>query len=179
VPAATRRKLRKSRQMNERCFLLDRLEIIVGGKCEMASQSTLTLTSHSSDYLRQHYRGGLSGRQLRRALEFIDANATLKLTADTIAGAVGLSKYHFGKAFKQSTGVTLHSYVLARRVCRSKELLAYSDLPLAAVAQSAGFSSQSHFTAMFSTRMGISPGSYRSLNRPRLSPCIAAAQRRT
>ena len=112
------------------------------------------------------YKGGLSGAQLKYALGYIDASLSSNLTGAGIAEMAGLSKYHFGKAFKQSTGMTLHSYVLARRMWRAQELLAKSDLPLASVAQAAGFSSQSHFTAIFSTRMGFSPGSYRRLTRP-------------
>jgi AraC-like DNA-binding protein len=57
--------------------------------------------------------------------------------------------------------MTLHGYVLARHMSRAQELLAKADLALAAAAQAAGFSSQSHFTAIFSTRVGLSPGSYR------------------
>jgi AraC-like DNA-binding protein len=147
----------------------------------MTSQAVPSLTSHALDCSRrQQYRGGLSGIQFRRALEFIDSELTLKLTSDRIAAAVGMSKYHFGKAFKQSLGVTLHSYVLARRMCLAQDLLAKSDLPLAAVAQLAGFSSQSHFTAIFSSRMGTSPGSYRKFERClAVFPCITAAQGRS
>jgi AraC family transcriptional regulator len=61
--------------------------------------------------------------------------------------------------------MTLHSYVLARRMARSRELLVNSDLPLAAVSEAAGFSSQNHFAALFTTRIGISPGAYREIRR--------------
>jgi transcriptional regulator GlxA family with amidase domain len=128
----------------------------------VAVKSTPVLISRAPNCsCRPYYRGGLSGNQLSRTLQFIDANTALKLTTATLATAVGLSKYHFGKAFKQSTGMTLHSYVLERRMRRSRELLADSDLPLAAVAHATGFANQSHFTALFSTRIGISPGAYR------------------
>jgi AraC-like DNA-binding protein len=122
------------------------------------------------------YQGGLSGVQLRRTLEYIDAFLDLDLTGNRIAGAAGLSKYHFGKAFRQSTGMTLHGYVLARRMRRSQELLAKSDLPLAAVAEAAGFSNQSHFTSVFSTRMGIPPSSYRQ-TRQRVSVSFRGSHR--
>jgi AraC family transcriptional regulator len=112
------------------------------------------------------YKGGLSGARLRRALEYIDEYLNLNLSGDSIATVAGLSKYHFGKAFKQSTGMTLHSYVLNRRISRSRELLARSDLPLAAVAAAAGFSNQSHLTTVFSTRIGMSPRTYRQNRRP-------------
>jgi AraC-like DNA-binding protein len=111
------------------------------------------------------YKGGLSGAQLRRAVEYIDASLDLDLSGNGIAAAAGLSKYHFGKAFKQSTGMTLHSYVLARRMRRAQELLHKSDLPLATIAEAAGFSNQSHFTVVFSTRIGISPRAYREMGR--------------
>jgi AraC family transcriptional regulator len=61
---------------------------------------------------------------LRRAVEYIDECLNLNLNGKSIATIAGLSKYHFGKAFKQSTGMTLHSYVLNRRISRSRELLA-------------------------------------------------------
>jgi AraC family transcriptional regulator len=111
------------------------------------------------------YKGGLSGAQLRRAVEYIEEYLNLNLSASDIAGIAGLSQYHFGKAFRHSTGMTVHNYVLARRMRRSQELLVKSDLPLAAIAQASGFSNQAHFTAVFSTRIGIAPGSYRSLRR--------------
>lgn len=112
------------------------------------------------------YKGGLSGAQLRRALEYIDASLNLNLNGNSIATVAGLSKYHFGKAFKRSTGMTLHGYVLNLRIRRSQELLVRSDFPLAAVAAAAGFSNQSHFTTIFSTRLGMSPQTFRKFRRP-------------
>jgi AraC family transcriptional regulator len=111
------------------------------------------------------YRGGLSGARLRRALEYIDEHLNLNLNGNAIADVAGLSKYHFGKAVRQSTGMSLHGYVLARRIRRSQELLMKSDLPPAAVAGATGFSNQSHLTSVFSTRIGISPGAYRQTRR--------------
>jgi AraC family transcriptional regulator len=113
------------------------------------------------------YRGGLPGNKLRQAMEYIDSSLDRNLTTGDIGGAVGLSKYHFGKAFSESTGMTLHSFVLACRMRRSRELLVGSDLPLAHVAAAVGFSSQSHFTTVFLERTGVTPGRYRSLRRPR------------
>jgi len=111
-------------------------------------------------------KGGLSGSQLRRTLEYIDGNLNRALTTDAIAHEAGLSKYHFGKAFKQSTGDTLHNYVLSRRMWRSRDLLVKSDLPLVDIAEAVGFSHQSHFTSVFSTRIGITPAAYRAMGSP-------------
>ena len=98
-------------------------------------------------------------------LEFVDSNLGQDLTGKAISGVAGLSKYHLGKAFRQATGVSLHGYVLERRMRRAEKLLVKSDLPLAALAEAAGFSSQSHFTSVFSTRAGITPSAYRQTRR--------------
>jgi AraC family transcriptional regulator len=112
------------------------------------------------------YKGGLPGNKLSQAMDYIDSYLDHNLTTDDIGRAVGLSKYHFGKAFSTSTGMTLHNFVLARRMRRSRELLVGSDLPLAQIADAVGFSSQSHFTTVFLERTGVTPGRYRSMRRP-------------
>jgi AraC family transcriptional regulator len=128
--------------------------------CMMLAEHVLRQSSIGKAHLDQ-FHGGLSGAQLRRVVEYIDESLSLSLTGDDIANVAGLSKYHFGKAFKQSTGITLHGYVLSRRMARSQWLLAKSHLPLADVAAATGFANQSHLTAMFSTRLGITPRAYR------------------
>jgi len=134
------------------------------GECVCATLAEQLLQRYSIDRIQlDRFKGGLSGAQLRRTMEYIEEYLHLNLTGAQLARIAGLSKYHFGKAFKQRTGVTLHSYVLSRRVQRSQELLVASDLPLSAVAEAAGFSDQSHFTSVFSTRVGISPGVYRNI----------------
>jgi AraC family transcriptional regulator len=114
------------------------------------------------------YKGGLPGAKVKQVVDYVEAYLGLRLTMDEIARAAGLSKYHLGKAFSRSTGMTLHHFVLARRMGQSRELLVHSDLPLADIAAAVGFSSQSHFTTVFLERTGITPGRYRSKHRPLL-----------
>ena len=125
-----------------------------------------------------YYKGGLSGIQLRCVLEYVDAHLDSNLDVESIARVASLSKYHFGKAFRQSTGMSLHNYVLARRMKRCQELLTRSDLPLSAIAYGAGFANQSHFTTVFSTRTGISPAAFRSAKR-RVSVSVAGLMDQT
>lgn len=111
------------------------------------------------------YKGGLSGARLRLVMDYIDSHLEVNLKAGEIARVAGLSKYHCGKAFKQSTGMPLHSYVLTRRMDRSRQLLVGSNLSLAEISEASGFASQSHFTTVFSTRIGITPEFYRQMHR--------------
>ena len=62
-------------------------------------------------------------------VDYIEAHLDLNLTTGEIAGVAGLSKYHFGKAFSTSTGMTLHSFVLGRRIRQSR--VAYEIRPAA------------------------------------------------
>lgn len=107
------------------------------------------------------FRGGLSGYNLRRAKDFINEHLEQDLTSAGIAEAVGLSQFHFARAFKLTTNITPQQYLTERRVDRAKHLLSESDLPLVEVSARAGFKSQSHFTTLFRRFTGTTPKAWR------------------
>jgi len=72
---------------------------------------------------------------------------------------VGLSPSHFAKKFRHSTGLSLCRFINRRRILRSLETLK-TDGPVANVALDLGFSSQSHFTRIFSGLTGMTPARY-------------------
>jgi AraC family transcriptional regulator len=104
----------------------------------------------------------LSPHKLRRALQFIDENLRNDLTLAAIADAVALSAGHFAHAFRETTGVTPHRYIVERRVERARHLLHNSDLPLAAIAEMIGCASQSHFSVVFHRVTGLTPRQFRT-----------------
>jgi transcriptional regulator GlxA family with amidase domain len=108
-------------------------------------------------------RGGLAAWQVRRAKELIDANLDGQLPLSHIAEACGLSTRHFARAFRQSTGVPPHRWLLSRRIDHAKGLMRDPAMSLAKVALACGFADQSHFTRMFTTLMGLSPGLWRRM----------------
>ncbi len=105
--------------------------------------------------------GGLSGWQLRRVTDFMTEHAAEDLALEELAALVSLSAKHFARAFRQSTGVPPHRWLIERRIDRAKALLAEGDLNLAETALACGFADQSHFTAAFRKLVGMTPGSYR------------------
>lgn len=109
----------------------------------------------------ENFRGGLAGSKLRRATEFIDAHLEADLTVADIAAAVGLSRYHFARAFKRTTGLTPQRYLIERRIERATRLLGESELPLVEVSARAGFKNQSHFTTLFRRLKRVTPGAWR------------------
>ena len=59
--------------------------------------------------------------------------------------------------FKQAMGITLHQYILQRRLKRAKRLISSSQLPLAEITLSCGFSSYSHMSQQMRKALGITP----------------------
>jgi AraC family transcriptional regulator len=115
-----------------------------------------------ADRVEQRPRGGLSKRQLKAALGYIEEHLDSGLTLDDLAGVAHLSPYHFARQFKTSTGLPPHQYVITRRVERAKELLRDGkDLSLAQVAARSGFWDQGHFTRHFKRLVGVTPKRFR------------------
>ncbi|MGY8663797.1 AraC family transcriptional regulator [Bradyrhizobium sp. UFLA05-109] len=106
-------------------------------------------------------RGGLAPWQLRQAKETLAANLRGDISLIDLANDCGVSTSHFSRAFRQSTGVAPHQWLLQRRVEEAKRLLPDRRLSLAEIALSCGFGDQSHFTRVFTRLTGIGPGAWR------------------
>src|SRR5918998_3002362 len=107
------------------------------------------------------FKGGLSGRRLRRVLSYIAENHGRELTLEDLAGEAAMSTFHLAREFKRTTGTTPHQHLIKFRVERAKALLAESEMPLVEVGLRSGFSHQSHFTRLFHKHTGTTPQSYR------------------
>ncbi|MCP3410952.1 AraC family transcriptional regulator [Bradyrhizobium sp. CCGB01] len=106
-------------------------------------------------------RGGLAPWQVKRACDRLDSDLSGKIALQQIASELGLSISHFSRAFRISTGLPPHQWLLQQRVKAAKQLMTVRDLPLSEIAISAGFANQSHFTRVFSQMVGVSPGAWR------------------
>jgi AraC-like DNA-binding protein len=106
-------------------------------------------------------RGGLAAWQERRAKELLMAHLDGDILLEELARECRLSRSHFIRAFKTTTGIPPHQWLLARRVELAQDLLRNPILPLETIAIRCGFADQSHFTRVFSKLTGISPGEWR------------------
>jgi AraC family transcriptional regulator len=100
---------------------------------------------------------GLSGRQLQRVTDYIEANLGEDLSLVRLAELAGFSVSHFKMLFKRSTGLPVHEYVIQRRVEHAHALLARGKLPASQVAQEAGFAHQSHMARCMRRVLGVTP----------------------
>jgi AraC family transcriptional regulator len=107
------------------------------------------------------YRGVLPRSALRRVTDYVNDNLSMDLGLSEMAGVANLSRYHFSRRFKRSTGLSPHQYVIGRRVERAKELLSKTDLSVGDVASAVGFAHQSHLARHVRRRFGVPPSSLR------------------
>jgi AraC family transcriptional regulator len=127
----------------------------------------LALTAHVAQTygglrrITESTRGGLAPWQVKRACEILESDLGGKLSLQQVAAEFGLSVSHFSRAFRVSTGLPPHQWLLRQRVRAAKQLMTVRDLPLSEIALSAGFANQSHFTRVFSAVVGVSPGVWR------------------
>ena len=105
-------------------------------------------------------RGGLSARQLKLIREQVEAERTSP-TLESLAGLVGVSRRHLSRAFKQSTGRTIHAYVEEVRLGKAMRLLEESDLMMKDIAWRLGFASACGFSVAFRRAAGETPMAFR------------------
>lgn len=92
---------------------------------------------------------------------YIDEHLRLAPSLSDMSVRVGLSPSHFAKKFRHSTGLSLHRFINRRRIGKSLELLKAKTSTLTGAALDLGFSSQSHFTRLFSDHTGMTPAKFR------------------
>ena len=105
--------------------------------------------------------GSLPDARLRRVTEYIDANLPGTLSLDELSALAHMSRFHFARLFKKSTGVPPHRFVVRRRIDRAQELVETRTLSISAIAASVGFHSLSHFSKTFHRLTGCAPTVYR------------------
>ncbi|WP_134681185.1 helix-turn-helix domain-containing protein [Paracoccus ravus] len=98
---------------------------------------------------------------IRRAQELLLTTEDDKASIAHIADALSMSRNGFFRAFRESLGVTPYQWLLTQRIDHARRLLSGTDLPLAEIALTCGFSDQSHFTRVFGRLEGMSPGRWR------------------
>lgn len=101
----------------------------------------------------------------RRAYDLLEAGYVESLSLAPIAREVGVHPATLARGFRRAYGCTIGEMQRQLRLDFAARQLALTDLPLASVAQQAGFFDQSHFTNAFRRRFGTTPMRYRRARR--------------
>ena len=97
-----------------------------------------------------------------KTTNYIKRNCAEKLTLDSLAKEVFLSKSYLSSIFKKETGMSLTAYITKVRVEKSKRLLLEDNAGLAMISSQCGFKDQSYFTKVFKKETGVSPKRFRN-----------------
>ncbi|QHW32377.1 AraC family transcriptional regulator [Paenibacillus rhizovicinus] len=91
----------------------------------------------------------------------LERRCTETIRLDELAKSFAVSKYHLIREFKRHIGMSPNEYLIYLRIVRAKELLKYSALPVAAIAEEVGVDNVSHFINLFKAREGVTPLAFR------------------
>jgi AraC family carnitine catabolism transcriptional activator len=98
---------------------------------------------------------------VQRALSLIEAGVGQSITVNELAARIGISRRELLRLFKRELNNTPSRVLGQRRLDRARSLILNTGLPMATIAESVGFSSQSHLTSSYHTQFGITPAQQR------------------
>ncbi len=141
--------------------------IAEAASCALAAH--LLRAYNAFDLTPQAQLPALSARALNRIESYIEDRLGQPITLAELASVANVSRFHFARLFKRSTGMTAMAYVEHARIRQAQDLLRKAELPLCEIALMLGFADQSHFTRRFHHQVGCTPAAFaRSFGAQRL-----------
>jgi len=101
-------------------------------------------------------------RRISAVLRYIEQHADGAVDLDRLAAMAAMSKYHFLRVFRRTTGLTPYKFLLGARMRRAAVKLRTSRLPVSQIAYDAGFGDLSTFNNRFRDLFGSSPSRFRA-----------------
>ncbi|MBQ8612430.1 MAG: helix-turn-helix domain-containing protein [Oscillospiraceae bacterium] len=95
-------------------------------------------------------------------IDLIDSNLQQCPSPAEAAAMAHMSESYFAAEFRRITQLPFSRYVLEKRVQRACILLTTTRLSITEIALQCGFNTISYFNRTFKSRLGLSPGEYRS-----------------
>lgn len=126
----------------------------------LVAQVAIELSRHLVGLEENTVRGGLPAWRLN-LIEQRLADDSVPPSLTELAEMCDMSVRHLSRAFRNSRGRSIGSYIAEQRMKHAKRMLA-SGMSVKAVAYSTGFSAPSNFTASFVRETGETPRQFRA-----------------
>lgn len=94
-------------------------------------------------------------------IDYINDNFTSSITLDSLVAEFHLSKHYMCQLFKNTTGTTIHRYIISRRLSRAKILL-HQGHNVTTTSYMCGFQDYTNFIRTFKKHFGLSPKQFAS-----------------
>ncbi len=117
------------------------------------------VTRESTDVL------AIADRDISTAVRFIREHACDGISVEDVLQKVTMSRRVLDRRFSELLGRTPHDEIGRLQIERVKELLMETDLPLATIAQRAGFKYVEYMSVVFKKKIGHPPSEFRERNR--------------
>jgi AraC family transcriptional regulator len=101
---------------------------------------------------------------LRRVGESLEESYLQAPGLAALAAIAGVHPVQLSRAVHKHYRMTIGEFIRKRRIEHASELLANSELSMAQIASTCGFSDQSHFCALFKKHWGTTPAKYRNFS---------------
>lgn len=98
----------------------------------------------------------------QQLIGYIEDHLDENISLETIAQEFYVSKYHIAHIFKDRLGMSIHQYIIKKRLSLCREAL-LGKASITEVCQSFGFSDYSSFYRAFKKEFGMSPKEYRDM----------------
>lgn len=148
--------------------LLEELQSDRFGKASMvhAHVSYLVLYLNRTAYEQTHALPAPSNKSLYEQLRsYIGDHIEEELTLEQLSSVFFVSKYHIAHVFKANFGLSIHQYILKKRLAMAKDAIA-SRNNINNVYLMCGFKDYSSFYRAFKKEFGLSPNEYKKIHTP-------------
>lgn len=109
---------------------------------------------------RNPVKGKLSSSNLLLVSEYIHSRLDENIAVEQLCSLVRLSRYHFTRLFKSTTGITPHRYILQSKIEYAKWIMKRRKGVILDTAYQLSFSDHAHFTNTFRKFTGTTPKSF-------------------
>ena len=149
-------------------FIDEALSVNIHKKQAAEKLSALILihmTRYAIEHQLVHSRliSALSNQKIADALEIIHTHFNTKLTLDSVAKEIGISRSQFAVLFTRILEQTFLDYLSSHRIRIAQKLL-QANKSVKVVASEVGFSNSSAFIRKFKEVTGMPPGKWQSVN---------------
>ncbi len=139
-----------------------RLRVILNVCTTLLDAYSLPLTR----YLPQKDTSVLATRRrltplIDRAERLIHQRLSEKITVSNIAKELKCHPDHLSRQFKKVQGIALIDFIHRVRIDHARRLIATTRLSLGEISWELGYQEQSHFSRVFKSLVGVTPGQYR------------------
>ena len=98
----------------------------------------------------------LDVKRLATVADYIESHLTEDVPLEDLAALVYQSPFHFLRAFRATTGLTPHQFLVSRRMARAREALV-DGVTIQEAARRSGYRNTAHFRQTFARFFGVKP----------------------